>query len=128
MNKEPFDELFTKADEVDPAELVSLLKPYVRINEESNLIFFTDEGYCLSLTDKIALFLLAKKVLRLVGKIEAEETSPKEIITETKLSRGSVHPTLKRLLESRIIVGSGGKYFVPNHQIPKLKIKLLKER
>ena len=122
MNKnlEALEELFTDKDEVDTSDLVSILSPYIRIRKEDDRIIFLDEGHRATVRKKVLIFLLAKKVLFLLGKIDSEFVAPKEIIFETKLSRGSVLPTMMKL-KNEYVSAVDGKYFIPNHKIVKLK-------
>lgn len=122
MNKnlEVLEELFTDRDEVDAGDLVQLLSPYVRIRKEDDRIVFLDEGHRATVRKKVILFLLAKKVLFLLGKAETEFIAPKEIISETKLSRGSVLPAMMKL-KNDFVSAVEGKYYIPNHKIVKLK-------
>lgn len=121
-NLEALEALFTDKDEVDALDLVSLLSPYIRFRKEDNSIIFLDEGHRATVRKKILIFLLAKKTLLFLNKIESEYIAPKDIVLETKLSRGSVLPTLMKLKNEYVSVVDG-KYFIPNHKIVKLKDK-----
>lgn len=114
--------LFTDGDEVDPRDLFELLRPFIRIRNEDGRIIFLDAGHRMPLKSKVLLFLLGKKVLFLLKKIDSEYVTPKQIVDETKLSKGSVLPTLMQL-KSTYASAIDGKYFVPNHQIVRLKDK-----
>lgn len=119
-NKNKLEDLFTDNDEVDSGDLFSLLNPFIKIRNEDGRILFSEEGHRLPVKSKILLFLLGKKVLFLMKKSETEYISPKQIADETKISSGSILPTLMRLKKSYVSV-IDGKYFVANHQIVKLK-------
>ncbi len=122
--------LFTNKEEVNPEELYELLHPYIKINEDNKKIIFLDQTHEAPLKDKLLLFLLGKKVLFLLGEIESESISPKTIIEETGLPKGSVLPTLKILKEPRggslVSSDSSGKCFINNYQFSKIKGKLSK--
>lgn len=122
--------LFTNKEEINPEELYGLLHPYIKINEDSKKIIFLDQTHEASLKDRILLFLLGKKVLFLLGEIDSEGISPKTIIEETGLPKGSVLPTLKILKEpkggSLVSSDSSGKCFISNYQFSKIKGKLSK--
>lgn len=121
MNNDPLEEIFTSEKQLDPEVLASILKPFVKINVETNSVFFTDAGSSLSLNYQLLLFLIARKALKFKEKIEVEEISPSEIIIETGFKAGSVHPGLKQLREQKWVISKGGKYFVANHQLVKIK-------
>lgn len=118
---DPLEEIFTNEKEIDPQVLADILKPYVRINVDTNAIFYTDSGLSLQILNKIVLFLVARKALKFKDKIEDEAASPAEIISETGLKEGSVHPTLKSLREQGLVVVKNGKYFIANYQLNKIK-------
>lgn len=122
MSKDPLDDIFTNEQEVDPNLLAGILKPFVKINPEKKIVIFTTKaGVALPISSKILLFLIARKALKFKGKIENEEISPTEIIKETGLKDGSVHPTLKTLKEKGFLIAKEGKYFIPNYQLVNIK-------
>ncbi|MFH0772938.1 MAG: helix-turn-helix domain-containing protein [bacterium] len=121
MNTDPLDDIFTSDSEIDPQLLAEILKSYVKINTDTNMIFYTDDGLELPLIDKITLFFVARKALKYKGKIEDEGISPSEIVKQTSLKEGSVHPTLKNLRKQGWIISKDGKYFLPSHQLNKIK-------
>lgn len=127
MQEEPFEKIFTDQKAVDPKELTAILESFVRINSETLEIFFTDEGYKLTVPQRIILFLLAKKVLKIAEKIEREETAPKEIFDATKIKKGSIDPAVKQLREKGWIIHLGTGYLVPNYQISKLRREFFKK-
>lgn len=118
---DPLEEIFTSEKELDPELLASILRPFVKINVETNSVFFTDAGNDLPLNDRLLLFLVARKTLKFKEKIETEEISPSEIIAETGFKAGSVHPGLKQLREQGWVISRGGKYFIGNYQLAKIK-------
>ncbi len=119
-NTDALNVLFTDNDEVDSKELAELLSPYIKIRNEDNRIIFSVEGHRQTISNKMLLFLLGQKVLFLMKKIDSEYIAPNQVISETGLSRGSVLPALMKLKKSYLSVIEG-KYFVPNHQVVKLK-------
>jgi len=118
---DPLDKIFTSEKEIDTQLLSDILLPHLKINTEDNSIFFTDAGNLLPITDRLIIFLLARKVLKLKEKIAIEGLSPTDIIEGTHLKEGSVHPGLKTLRETGLVMVKEGKYFVPNHQLGKIK-------
>lgn len=113
--------LFTDQDEVNATDLLSILKPFVKIQRETNKIFFLEEAHQESVKIKLLLYLLGHKVLYILGKMDVEEVAPTEIIRDTRMKRGTVLPTLRSLDKEGLAMSAGGKYFVGNHQIPKIK-------
>ena len=124
---DPLDKIFTTESEINPKILAEILGLFVRINSEDQSIFFTSEGTSLPTRNKLLLFLIAKKALKYREKIKVEEISPNEIINEIGIKAGTVHPALKSLRDEGLVLSKGGKYFVPNYLLDKVKKKLVKE-
>ena len=118
---DPLDKIFTSEREVDPQVLADILFPYIKINAEDNSIYLTDLGNTLPVNNKLLVFLLARKALKLKDKVEIEGVSPTDILEATHLKDGSVHPGLKKLKESGLVTAKEGKYFIPNYKINKIK-------
>ncbi len=118
--------LFTDDSEVNPEELFKLLSPFVRINKKSKEVVFLDEAHKQSVKNKIVLFLLAKKVLFLLGEADTDHVQPKIIIKESGMPRGTVLPTLKSLRDSKtgsFVSTEDGSYYISSYQIAKIKEK-----
>lgn len=128
MTEEPFKKIFTDQKAVNDEELAAILEPFVRINKKTLEIFFVDGGNKLTVSQKITLFLLAKKVLKITGKIEKEETTPKEIFIATKIKKGSIDPNIKWLKGKGWIIRLGTGYVIPEYQIPKLKKEFFRKK
>ncbi len=118
----PFASLFVDTQPFDPVLLAKILKPYVLLYKSEPYVEFTKAGEQQTIKGKILLYLLAKKALKETGVIEEEEekATPSEIEQITGLKGGSIRPTLKRLLEDRLVRVKGGGYFVPNHVLPEI--------
>lgn len=118
--------LFTDDSEVSADDLFSLLSPFVRINKKSREVIFLEGAHGQSVKNRVILFLLAKKVLFLLGEINSDLVQPKTIINESGMPRGSVLPTLKSLRDSKggsLVSAKKGSYYISNYQISKIKKK-----
>jgi hypothetical protein len=118
--------LFTDDSEVNPEELFKILSPFIRINKKSKEVVFLDEAHKQSVKNRIILFLLAKKVLFLLGETETDRVQPKVIIKESGMPRGTVLPTLKSLRDNKggsFISSEDGTYYISSYQISKIKEK-----
>ncbi|WKZ26094.1 MAG: hypothetical protein QY322_02165 [bacterium] len=118
---DPLDKIFTPDREVDSQLLSDILFPFVKINSEDLSIFFTNLGNKLPINKKLIIFLLAKKALYIKGKVELESVTPNDIIDQTDLKSGSVHPGLKQLRDKNLVIVKDGRYFIPNYQINEMK-------
>jgi hypothetical protein len=120
----PLEELFTDAgSQIDPASLVVLLKPFLRINRENQRILFTPPGMTITANNKIILFILARKVTHLQGLSESDSVTPKEIKEELgkNIPSGTIDAALKRLSERGPLKGQDGKYFIPDFNFPQVQ-------
>ena len=120
----PLEELFTDSgSQIEPASFVALLKPFLRINRENRRILFTPLGMTITASNKIILFILARRVTHLQGLSESDSVMPKEIKEELgkNIPSGTIDATLKRLSERGPLKGQGGKYFIPDFNFPQVQ-------
>jgi len=123
---EVLKQLFTDDNDINANELFDILSPFIKINKASKKIIFLDSTFKLPLKNKIVLFLLAKKVLFLLGEIETDHIKPKDIIEETGISKGSVLPTLKFLKETKgnsLVTSDNTGCYITSYQVSKIKSK-----
>ncbi|MDP3901038.1 MAG: hypothetical protein Q8Q38_01745 [bacterium] len=119
-------QLFTDDNDVNAEELYGLLSPFIKINQKSKNIIFLDPAIKHSLKNKIVLFLLAKKVLFLLGELETDRVRSTDIIKETGIPKGSVNPTLKLLKEAKgnsLVTTDKDGYYITSYQVSKIKTK-----
>lgn len=120
----PLKKLYADNNNVDAQVLLKLLLPFIQIDQTSKDITFLDNAHGSSVRNKILLFLLAKKVLFLLGDAESDRVKPSTIVKETGIPRGSVLPSLKYLRERKggnLVTSQGGEYFISGYQISKIK-------
>lgn len=120
----PLEELFTDvSSNIDQAELLAVLKPYLAINRDTKRIIFTPEGLKVNAVKKIVLLLLAKKALKLLALLEQESISPSEMKEEfgKNMPSGTIDSTLKRISDSGMVKGDEGRYFIPDFNFPQIK-------
>jgi hypothetical protein len=118
--------LFTDESQVNSTELFELLSPFVKINKTDKSIIFLDKAHKQNLKNKIILFLLARKVLFVLGEIDSDRVQPKIIIDQTGIPRGSILPTLKVLREAKggsLINSDKTGYYISTYQIARIKDK-----
>ena len=123
---EVLKQLFTDDNDINASELYELLSPFIKINKTNKSIIFLDPALKHSLKNKIVLFLLAKKVLFLLGEIETDRVRSTDIIKETGIPKGSVNPTLKILREAKgnsLVTTDNEGYYITSYQVSKIKTK-----
>ena len=115
-------DLVVDEGELDQGLLTSVLTPYVRIAKQTGRPVFTAGYSPLSESDKILVYLLARKAAVRLGLLgDGEEASPKEISTETGVKYGTVKPTEVELAKRGLLASRDGRYQVPNHAVFRVK-------
>lgn len=120
----PLEDLLIDSDTtVDPSMLLGLLQPYTRINKNTNRILLTPEGMKVSSKIKVLLYLLTRKALRLLGLIDMEKASPKEIREnfDNEIPENTVYISVKRLTDSGLLRNENSKYFIPDFNLHKVQ-------
>jgi hypothetical protein len=120
----PLDELFTDScSQIEPAAIAALLKPFIRINRDTQRVIFTPVGMNLTANNKIILFILARKVTFMRGINTSEAVAPKEVKAGLgkNIPSGTIDAALKRLSENGPIKGQDGKYFIPDFNFPQVE-------
>lgn len=120
----PLEELYTDVGgQINPSDLLLILKPFLRIHRETSTVIYTPTGMGLPANKKIILLLLAKKALYLLGAIPSEFMAPKEIKIEfgKNIPSGTIDGTLNRLSENGPVKSQGGKYFIPDFNFSQVQ-------
>ncbi len=114
--KTPIEELYTDAGPFDQAAAAQALKPFVAIQRETHRIYLKG-AQKLSVEGKILAYTLAKKLLKMEGRIEEEYVSAAEVNEATGIKKGSVDSAFKKLREAGMLIGSGSRYELPHYQV-----------
>ena len=108
--------------------LNSMVGPNAKIYVDTNppQIAFTPVGHELTVRQKLLVYLLAKKILVDIEKIEMEGMSPSQIEDETGISGGTIRPILGKLAKARLIQKDDekGGYYVPNYSLERVHEEL----
>jgi len=123
---DPLSKLFDDGPTIDLRGIIAdTVYPYARLVQDGDQpeIVFTVDGDGLTVREKLLVFFLARKALYLRELVSKEPIVPSEIETATNISGGTIRPTLKRLMDEKLIKqdksGDGG-YFVPNTRIREI--------
>lgn len=118
MSEDPLSDLLVDAVEVDRARLATGLKGIVGVDTRDGSIVLQPGFNKLTTLQKVVAVLLGRKVSGLLGKLEDESITPKEICDQSGMPSGTVNPKLKELKDMRMVAQTdGGRYYIPNHQI-----------
>lgn len=128
-DNDPFDVLFDDSLVENQNELIAeTITPYMRFTSRTDPeIMFTDEGDELTVREKLLVFFLAWKVLSIKGIVSSEDATPKQIEQTTGIPGGSIRPTLKKLLDDKLIRSQGDGYIVPNSRIKRINDMLVQK-
>jgi hypothetical protein len=118
MVGDPLENLLLDAEEVDRTLLARALQGVLGIDKVTGKIIFQPGFNKLTARQKVIGYLLGKKVSKLLGKVEAEITLPKDIMEETGIPKGTINPNLRELFDERLISQTKeGEYYINSHQI-----------
>lgn len=118
MDNDEFKELFVTENEIiDKKLLGSTLTNFIKLTPTGELILETN-FYNLSNTQKIIIYLLARKVLKIKKIIEQEEIGPTDLANSIGLAIGSVKSVFF-FTKDNIFKSLNGKYMIPNYAITK---------
>ena len=115
--------LVDDSGQLNKAELVKILKPYILIDTKSQQIEPQPPFRELKNELKVLLILAAAKARSALFEVE-EKLSPSDIIKLDLMPVGSVKSSLKSLLDSRDIRADGSKYYLPNYKISQISSRL----
>ena len=118
MSDDPLSNLLLDAEEIDRASLARVLHAYLGIDNNNGKIIQKASFNKLSARQKVLAYLLGKKVAKLLGKVEIELISPKDIQAETGIPKGTVNPKLRELVDNCLVSQTKeGEYYIESHQI-----------
>jgi hypothetical protein len=118
------DDLFSDAGPFDESAVVGAIMPFITIQKNTNEIFFKELN--LTVDERILIYGLAKKVLKVKNVIESELITALEFHKKTGVKKGSVDPMFKKLKDAGMLVGKK-EYEIPNHKISAI-IKLITKK
>jgi hypothetical protein len=105
-----FDSLFVKGGEVNRELLGKILLPYIRLDEKGN-VFPLSPFFAESSKKQILLLLLARKAISLKTGLE-DGLTPTELGKLCNIPDGTIRPTLRALVEERIVDDENSQYKV----------------
>ncbi len=124
QEKHHIEELFSDAQPINEKAVVEALKPHITIQRDSKDIYLKNSGK-LTIDEKVLVYSLAKKLLKLKGLVEQEAVSANEFYKRTGVKKGSVDSAFKKLREDGLLVGSGQNYEIPNYKIDEVVAMML---
>ncbi|MBU7047660.1 MAG: hypothetical protein HXS54_14595 [Theionarchaea archaeon] len=119
-NKSPLDELFIERQEVDENILRNILIRFVKIERESTSIIPTSDYDKLKEKEKILVYLLSRKAMKICNLIENESGSPSEISKVSGVKIGTVLPAVRSYYKKGMLSRNKNGYFIPNHALEKV--------
>lgn len=118
IQQDEFDDLFIdKSEVIDKKLLKDSIVRYVKLTNEGTPIL-EKEFYSLNNTQKVIVFLLIRKVLKLKEMIVEEEIGPTDIGNSIGLPIGSVKSVF-HFTQDNIFLSIKGKYKLPDYAIKK---------
>ncbi len=121
----PIEDLFSDTGPVDIKAVVEALKPLMQVQRGKNEIHLTELGNEAIVSNKILIYALGKKILKMESIIETEEFSAKEVFDNLGLKKGTIDFNFNLLRERGFILGSGSSYVIPNAKVSAI-VNILK--
>jgi len=122
----PLEELLISQSELNKGKLLEVLKDFIRIDiDTGEIIPISDYAY-LTIWQRIIVTLLGAKALKALGKRDKETMSPKELSDKSWINYNSVRSYLSQLETSKTISKLGSEYYVPNYNLEKIRLELIK--
>ena len=123
------EDLVVSGKDLDKELVAEVLSPYLRLDKDACSIRPLGPWNELNAKEKILLYLIARKAMVALGfDLGKEGATPNEVIQDTGLKKGTVHPVLRDLLTDRMVDQSKDKrYSVPNYAIERIKNMLSHE-
>lgn len=123
------EDLVVSGKELDKKLVAEVLSPYLRLDKDTRSVRPLVAWNELNANQKILLYLVARKaIVALSWDLVAEGATASEVIGETGLKKGTVHPALRILLKDRMIDQSKDRrYSVPNYAVEQIKTMLSHE-
>lgn len=116
------DDLFVDGKEIDKKLVAEVLLPYIKIDKNTCEIRPLGPWDDAKAYIKILIYLLARKAMIAWGLNVEEAASNAEIVSNTGLKRGTVHPAVRQFYNEKILEQTKDKkYYVPNHAVEKVK-------
>ena len=110
------DDLYTDTGTFDEQIVLQALHQKVAFTKE-NEILFTSDPTKMKPRDVILLFALAKKILKIHSKIEADIITNAELIDKTKVNKNTINVNIMRLKEKKLLIASGAGYEIPMFKV-----------
>jgi hypothetical protein len=121
--KKHIEQLFTDTSSIDEKKAVEALKPVITIQRDSKEIYFKDDQK-LTMEDRVLVYGLAKKLLKMRDFIDNEIISAGEFYRKTGFKKGSIDPAFKSL-KGKFLFGKGKNYEIPNYKVNEIIKRLL---
>lgn len=119
---DPLDKLLATTEEINREMLADLLERWIRIDPETGSVIPMHGWHTLRPRPQIFLLLLGRKAAALKGVLQGEAAGPKAIAEATGLPKGTVNPTLRKLVSERLLAqDKDGAYFVPPYALGHVK-------
>lgn len=116
------DDLFVDGKEIDKKLVAEILSPYVKIDKNTCEIRPLRPWNDAKAYIKILIYLLARKAMVAWGLNIEEAATNAQIINDTGIKRGTVHPAVRQLYSDKILEKTKEKkYYIPNYSIEKVK-------
>lgn len=113
----------TDSAKLSEEEIESIIADFLKYDPANKAVVFLPKAHNLSAEKKILLHLVALRGWRFVVKENppAADALPREIERVTGLRGGTLRPTLRSLVESKMLDSRKGRYEIPAHNLGRVR-------
>lgn len=124
----PLDDIFVDGNAIDRETVSEVLKPYLKIDQESGKLYPTDGYKELNSENKILVTLIAQRAKEIRGLIESSTTGPSKISDLSGVKEGTDKPGVRDLAEEGLIADTDDGYRISGPQLQQAAERLLSDR
>jgi hypothetical protein len=113
----------TDSAKLKEEEIESIITDFLKYDPTNKAVVFLPKTYGLSAEKKILLHLVALRGWRFVSKEDspAADALPREIERVTGVPGGTLRPTLRALVQSKMLDCRKGRYEIPAHNLGRVR-------
>ena len=121
-NKDPFKKFMVDENQpLDKKIVADIIEPFVDSIGKNKVIEYTTKFEESQTWLKTVVYLCCRKVMLDREIITNEEVGPNEISEDTGMSKDSAKGISRDKKIKKLVAKKGGKYFIPNHKLKRIK-------
>jgi len=120
----PLDDVFVDNTQINEERVAAILRPYANVAESTGRLQPTEKYDELTADGQVLVTLVAQQGRVLRGDIETAAIGPKEIAEMSGVKVGTVKPSVRSLVDDRLIEDGEEGYYVSPTTLPRVMEEL----